>query len=297
MKLSEWCAPGTAVLRDADFYRLGTVETMEDGLLTYADSLLYLKSAANNPNVRGIITTSPLASKVPEHIGVIIAENPRNLFFNIHSHFVQQSLYKPPFAAGIGSGCHIHKTAQIASGCRIDDGVRIGEYVVIASPVWIGNDVRIEPGVKLGVEGILYDRREDGLTLLPHGGYVRIHDGAALMTNATVVRSVHDTDITEIGQSALIGLSSIVGHEAKIGARAVISNQCLIARKTLIGNDAYLGTQCMIKENIKVGDKARIMAGSVVIRDVPSGMTVSGNFATEHNSRMLEFARQGRLSA
>jgi UDP-3-O-[3-hydroxymyristoyl] glucosamine N-acyltransferase len=144
------------------------------------------------------------------------------------------------------------------------------------------------------MEGILYSRTNMGPRLIPHGGYVRIHDNAILMTNALVVRSVHDTDVTEVGNGALIGLASILGHEAKVGDRVVVSNQCVIARKSVVGADAFLGTQCMIKENVRIGKGARVMAGSVVICDVAAGVTVSGNFATEHNMRMLEYMRVSR---
>jgi acetyltransferase-like isoleucine patch superfamily enzyme len=53
----------------------------------------------------------------------------------------------------------------------------------------------------------------------------------------------------------------------------------------------------MIKENVNIGDGACVMAGSVVICDVAAGTAVSGNFATEHRIRMLEFTRAKRQPA
>jgi UDP-3-O-[3-hydroxymyristoyl] glucosamine N-acyltransferase len=294
MKLSNCTTSGADIVRDAKFSRLGSADAGCSGLLAYADSLKYLKRAIDNPALGCLITTAELAEQVPEHIGLMVCANPREAFYAVHLQFINESRYVLPFEPGIGSGCNIHPSAQIAEGCRIGDNVTIGEQVVVRASVWIGSNVTIEPGVKLGVEGILYNPTSAGPRLLPHGGYVRIHDHAILMTNAVVVRSVHDTDVTEVGDSALIGLASIVGHEAKVGARAVVSNQCVIARKSIVGADAFLGTQSMIKENICIGKGAKVMAGSVVISDIAAGATVSGNFATDHRTRMLDFTRVSR---
>lgn len=294
MKLSDYTTAGAAVVRDAEFVRLGYVDSGQTGILAYADSLKYLQMARSSRRITCLIVTADLADQAADIPGLMVAPVPREAYYEIHRRFIDEARYIMPFEPYVGSGCNIHPTALIAEGCRIGDNVTIGEQVIIRAPVWIGSDVTIEAGVKLGVEGILYNPTSAGPRLLPHGGYVRIHDHAILMTNAVVVRSVHDTDATEVGDSALIGLASIVGHEAKVGARAVVSNQCVIARKSIIGADAFLGTQSMIRENLRVGEGASVMAGSVVISDVAAGATVSGNFATDHSARMLEFMRMNR---
>lgn len=293
MKLSNYTIKA-ALVRDAEFFRLGYVDTDCAGLLAYADSLKYLQTALKNPKLTCLITTPDLAEMAKEIPGLLIAESPRDVFYAIHLRLISESRYKLPFDPGVGIGCNIHPSAIIAEGCRIGDNVSIGEHVVIRSAVWIGSDVTIESGVKIGVDGILYNRTEDGPHLIPHAGYVHIHDHAILMTNSVVVRSIHDTDVTEVGKAALVGLATIVGHEAKVGDRAVVSNQCVLARRCVVGKDAFIGTHVMIKENVSVGDSARVMAGSVVIADVAVAATVSGNFATDHHNRMLEFIRANR---
>jgi len=294
MKLSD-CKVDAVVSRDGEFIRLGSYDADHEGLLAYADNLKYLKKALANDRLSCVITASDLAEHVPEHIGLMLAASPREAFYSVHQQFINESLYFYPFEPGIGSNCKIHSSAQIADGCRIEDNVTIGEHVVVRAPVWIGSHTLIEPGVRLGVEGILYNRTGNGPRMIPHGGYVRIHDNVMLMTNSIVVRSVHDTDLTEVGNSALIGLASIIGHEAKVGDRAIISNQCVVARRSIIGAGSFLGTQCMIKENVIIGKEAKVMAGSVVISDVPEGKEVSGNFAIDHHKKMIEFFRKNRI--
>jgi acyl-[acyl carrier protein]--UDP-N-acetylglucosamine O-acyltransferase len=296
MKLSNYNF-GFDIIRDANFATLGYVDSKREGVLAYADNLNYLNKAQANPNITCLITTAELAAKVTGTPGLMIAESPRTAFYNIHESFINESRYVMPFEQGIGVGSKIHPTALIAEGCKIGDNVTVGEQVIIRAPVWIGSNVKIEAGVKIGVDGILYSKTNNGPRLIPHGGFVRIHDNVILMTNSVVVRSIHDSYATEIGEAALVGLASIVGHEAKVGNHAIVSNHCVLARRCVIGKGAFLGTQAVIREHVCVGEDARVMAGSVVISDVLPGATISGNFATDHNNRMLEFVRFNRNSS
>lgn len=281
-----------SVARDTDFNHLGYVDTVSDRVLAYADTVKYLNIALANPNITALITTSQMSERARFVPGLVIADNPRQLFYMIHQKFVEGALYKRPFKAGIGSGCNIHPSAVISPHCRIGDNVKIGEHVIIRDAVWIDSNVTIEAGVKLGVDGILYDKNPSGgVKLIPHGGYVHIQEGAILMTNAIVVRSIHDTDFTLVGKGALVGLGAIVGHEAKVCDAAIVSNLCVVARRSVIGKNAFLGTNVTVKENVKIGCNAKVMAGSVVVDDVLDNETVSGNFATEHKLRMLSYAR------
>lgn len=280
-----------ALVRDATFVTLGYVDSKRSGVLAYADTATFLARALSNAALAGLVTTPSLAATVDRPIGLAVSNTPRDLFYDIHERFVRENSYRKSFEEGIGLQCRIHPTATIEAGARIGNYTTIGEHAIIRSHVSIGSGVTIEPGVKIGMEGILYRKTISGPRLIPHGGFVIVDDGAILMTNAVVVRAVHDTEDTVIGASSLIGLSSIIGHEAKIGARAVVSNNCVVARRSVIGEDAFLGTNVTIKENLRIGHHARIMAGSVVITPVADGKTVSGNFATDHDARMLAFSR------
>ena len=293
MRLSDFTAHLT-VVDDAEFNCLGYVDSDRPGVLVYADNLRYLAIAAANPNVGCIITTSGLADHGGPTSGVAIAESPRDAFYSIHRDLIDGSGVGLPFRPGRGSGCRIHPSAVVADGCLIGDNVIIGEQVVIRDPVWIGSDVVIEPGVKLGVEGILYSRSGDRQTLIPHAGYVRIRDGASLMSNAIVVRSVHDCQATDVGCNTIIGLASIVGHEAGVGDNVVVSNQCTLARRSIIGCGSFIGTNVFVKEHVVIGAGARVMAGSVVVTDVPENSTVSGNFAEDHTGKMRRFLTRAK---
>ena len=155
MKLSD-NSTSCEVVRDRDFSSLGYVDSTHPDTLVFADSDKYLQLAIANSNISCIITTKLLSEIVPVTSGLLIADAPRKIFYDIHSELINQSKYLMPFKPNIGSGCQIHRSAIVGKGCRIGDNVKIGEYAVIRDNVWIDSNVTIEAGVKLGVDGILY---------------------------------------------------------------------------------------------------------------------------------------------
>lgn len=286
----------SALVRDAEFVALGYMDSTREGTIAFADSVKYVRLAKKNPAITCLITTEALVPEAEGLPGVVAVVNPREAFYLLHENWVQQGRYQIPFETYRGLNCQIHPSAIIAEGCFIGDHVVIGEQVVIREAVRLGSHVTIEPGAKLGMEGILYQRTEDGPRMIKHGGYVEIGDHAVIMTNAVVVRSVHDTDVTQVGRSVIVGVGSVIGHDAKIGSRVVISNQCVLARRCVIGDDAFLGTGVFVREHVKVGKAAHVMAGSVVVAEVGDGAVVSGNFAINHQQRLVQFAKDRQMA-
>jgi UDP-3-O-[3-hydroxymyristoyl] glucosamine N-acyltransferase len=222
-------------------------------------------------------------------MGVLVGDSPRDLFFEIHEHLVNQM--PAPQAAAQAPEVDIHPTAVIHPAARIGRGARIAEFVVVRARVTIGADVTIEPGAKVGVDGILHRMVNGRQRLIPHAGRVLIGDGAMLMSNSTVVSAIFPDDSTVVGEGSLLGMNAVVGHEAFVGCNCVVSNDVVLARRAKVSDRAFIGTSAVIREYVSIGADARVMAGSVVIADVAAGGAVSGNFATDHGSRLREFAR------
>lgn len=286
----------STIVRNADFQTLGYADAVHPGCLAFSDAIKYVQQVRQNPHVSCLITTPALVDMTEGIPGLVVCDNPRDVFYHLHERWVEEGRYQLPITPHRGVNCRIHPSAIVADGCWIGDHVIIGENVVIREPVRIGNHVTIEAAVRIGVEGILYHRTADGPRLIAHGGYVEIEDHVALMSGSSVVRSIHDTDVTRVGRAAIIGLNSVVGHEAKVGAHVVVSNQCVLARRCTIGQGAFIGTNSFVREHVRVGEKAQVMAGSVVISHVAPGTTVSGNFTSEHQPRMIRLARELRLA-
>jgi len=295
-QLSEWFAP-SQVYRDGSFATLGGNRTRAEATLAYADSPAYTKPLAANPKITALITRKELAERLPATLGVIVADDPRTTFYELHQRFVAATGYWNDFMPSRGEGCHIHPSALIDPATQIGDGVYIGPSVIIGACTVIESDVRIESGVTLGAEGILYLKGEGGISRLPHGGGVIIRKGATLLANAVVARSVHDSLSTEVGERSIVGIASCIGHEAFIGSDCVVSNNCVIARNAVMEAGAFVGTNAFVRENLTLGANSRVMAGSVVVSSVAAGKTVSGNFAISHEKRLKEYAMQSGKSA
>ncbi|MEQ1770096.1 MAG: serine O-acetyltransferase [Devosia sp.] len=97
---------------------------------------------------------------------------------------------------------------------------------------------------------------------------------------------------TDINPNAKIGKGMMLDHATGfvVGETAVIGDNCSILqgvtlggtgkadedRHPKIGNGVLIGAHSVVLGNIKVGDCARIGAGSVVVKSVPARVTVVG---------------------
>jgi acetyltransferase-like isoleucine patch superfamily enzyme len=79
--------------------------------------------------------------------------------------------------------------------------------------------------------------------------------------------------------------NTIIGYDVQVGSYTTIASFVFIGGGAQIGEDVTIHPHATILPGIKVGDGAVIGAGSVVIRDVPPGITVFGNPAKPFSFR------------
>lgn len=89
----------------------------------------------------------------------------------------------------------------------------------------------------------------------------------------------------KVGFMVTILSTTIIGYDVTIGDYCQIGSFVFIGGGACIGNDVVIHPHATILPGITVGDGAVVGAGSVVIRDVPSGTTVMGNPAKPFNFR------------
>jgi UDP-N-acetylglucosamine acyltransferase len=280
------------VIRDAPVEDIGYVDSPVANTLAYADTKRHLEKGQQSPRVSSVITSAALAEGFSSSKGLVVSSNPRDLFYRAHCLWLSKGLYRYPFDGGRGVDCEIHASAIISPECFLGDRVKVGPGVIINGPVRVGPDSDIQAGVKLGVDGILFRPTERCLARVRHGGLVEIGRDVTLFAGSTVARSVHPSAPTQVGDGSIVGMNSVVGHDAIVGTCVVISGQCVLARRCRIVDNAYIGTQSFIREHVFVGASAKVMAGSVVIENVPAAAKVSGNHAQPHHRRMIGRAKR-----
>ncbi|MBP7334774.1 serine O-acetyltransferase [Niveispirillum sp.] len=98
--------------------------------------------------------------------------------------------------------------------------------------------------------------------------------GVDIHPNARFGRGVmidHATGVV-VGETAVVGDNVSMLHGVNLGGNGKEHGD----RHPKIGSGVLLGANAKVLGNIHVGDCARIAAGSVVLRDVPRGVTVAG---------------------
>lgn len=90
---------------------------------------------------------------------------------------------------------------------------------------------------------------------------------------------------TDIGQGLHIGHTGtlIIHPQAKIGKNFEVGTGVIIGERgvgrggvPVIGDDVFVGLGAKILGNIKVGNKVKIGANAVVLKDIPNGSTAVG---------------------
>lgn len=79
------------------------------------------------------------------------------------------------------------------------------------------------------------------------------------------------------GQGLIINSSTIIGDNVTIRHNTTIGNAKENGGCPVIGNNVNIGANSVIIGEITIGDNSVVAAGSVIIKDVPSGVLVAGN--------------------
>lgn len=280
-------------LRNADALdggrQTGFAHTRQEGVVCLAMNRDYFIEAQDNPCALVVIAPPEIAGKreIPGK-ALILSRRAEELYLHLH---LEQLPDPVADVLDIHDSAVIDASAVLRGRVRIESGVQIGPRVVIDGPAVVRADARVDAGAILGCDG-LYAKTLRGRRLhMPHFGGVDIGEQACVHAGAVVVRSAIRGEATRVGNAAHVGIMANVGHDAEIGDAATLSSHCVIAGRARIGKHAWVGASATVSNAIRIGEHARVRIGAVVIRDVPPGASVSGNFAIDHARTLRNYLR------
>ncbi len=223
-------------------------------------------------NVLVLIEEEKYTDKFPNFI---LVDNCRLIFA-----LLLDKLVKPKNSNIICSSSEIHHSVILPKNCTIgsyvfiDEGCEIGENTVIESHssieknVRIGSAVYLKAGVRIGVQGFGFERDKDNRPIrMYHSGGVVIGDNVEIGSNTIVCSGTILP--TTIGDDTKIDDQVHLTHNCKVGQRSMIAGCASIGGSVTIGDDVWIGPNTSIMNKVKIGDRANVVLGSRVMRDVP----------------------------
>ncbi|MBC8334906.1 MAG: bifunctional UDP-N-acetylglucosamine diphosphorylase/glucosamine-1-phosphate N-acetyltransferase GlmU [Anaerolineales bacterium] len=173
--------------------------------------------------------------------------------------------------------------------------VEIGQDTVIHPNTYLRGETKIGAGCEIGPNTIITDctigdrceilssvlekaRLEDDVDM---GPFARLRKGAHLakgvhMGNFGEVKDSYLGENAKMGHFSYIG-NATIGTETNIGAGTITCNYDGENKHlTEIGKEVFIGSDTMLVAPLKIGDRARTGAGSVVTKDVKDDTLVVG---------------------
>ena len=118
-------------------------------------------------------------------------------------------------------------------------------------------------------------RIEPGAIIREH---VKIKDNAIILMGAVINIGAEIGSNTMIDMNAVVGSNAQIGDNVHIGAGAVIAGvlEPPSSKPTIIEDNVFIGANAVILEGVRVCKDSIVGAGSIVTKDVPSGVIVVG---------------------
>jgi len=202
-----------------------------------------------------------------------------------HVRFKDRSRVSLGEGAVIGDWCYVGRDVTLGRNCRIypqvfiDDDVTLGDGCVIYPRVTlfrhtrVGRHVIIHSGAVIGDDGFGYNQVPDperGRLLHvknEHVGGVVIEDHVEVGSSVCIDRGLAGP--TVVGEGTKIDNITQIGHNVRIGRDCIIVNASIAGSARL--GDRVFAMGARIRDGIHVGDDALLLAGALVLQNIPPG--------------------------
>ena len=199
----------------------------------------------------------------------------------------------------------IHSTAIIDSSAVIAPDVQIGPYCVIGPKVSIGAGTKLHSHVVIGgftrigehneifqfasVGEICQDLKYNGEeTWLEIGNHNRIREHCSLHRG-----TIQDNSLTKLGSHNLLMVNTHIAHDCVVGDHNIFANNVGVAGHVHIGDYVVVGGNSGIHQFCKIDSYSMVGGASLILKDVPAYVMVSGNPAHAFGMNVEGMRRKG----
>jgi UDP-N-acetylglucosamine acyltransferase len=189
--------------------------------------------------------------------------------------------------AQLADGVSVGPFSVIGAQVRIGPRTRIESHVVIGGPTTIGADNHIFPFAAIG--GPPQDKKYRG-----EPTRLEIGDRNVFRESCTINRgTTHDQGVTRIGHDNLFMAYAHVAHDCQIGSQTVFANCAALGGHVAVGDWVIIGGLSAVHQFAKIGAHAFLGGGTILSRDVPPYVMVTGNPAVPHSINSEGLKRRG----
>jgi UDP-N-acetylglucosamine acyltransferase len=199
----------------------------------------------------------------------------------------------------------IDKSAIIDPSAKIAKNVHIGAYSIIGPDVeigegtFIGPHVVIQPFTRLGRDNKIFQFASIGeipqdLKFKGEKTYLEIGDRNVIREFCTINRgTAQEQSMTKIGNNNLFMAYVHIAHDCVIGNHTIFANNASLAGHVIVEDYVILSGFSGVFQFCRVGAYSFAATNSVIIKDVPPFVKVSGYYAKPFGLNTVGLQRHG----
>lgn len=189
-------------------------------------------------------------------------------------------------SAKIGKNVQIGPYSIIGPDVEIGEGTWIGPHVVIQGPTRIGQDNKIFQFSSIGE--MSQDKKFNG-----QRAYLEIGDRNVIREFCTFNRGTGGDMVTRIGNDNLFMAYVHIAHDCVIGNHVIFANNASLAGHVTVEDHVVLSGFSGVFQFCRVGAYSFASTNSVIIKDVPPYVKVSGYYAKPFGLNTVGLQRSG----
>ena len=190
--------------------------------------------------------------------------------------------------ADIGTGVRIGAYSIIGEQVQIADNCEIEPHVVIKGPTRIGESTRISQFASIGDDP--QDKKYQGEA----ASHLEIGSNNVIREFCSINRgTAQGGGITRVGNNNWIMAYVHIAHDCQVGNNTIFANNATLAGHVLIDDFAILGGFTGVHQFCRVGCHSISAIASIIVKDVPPYLMVSGNTAKPNGLNRVGLRRNG----